>query len=315
MFGVRSTLCSLVFVITCLSGCDYDFSELDFDLGFGGPELRNVPSRLALGTTAFAEAILAGPEARIAAIDPEILAVERTGADRVKLTTIGVGNTVLFVEENGRRREYAVEVGAHDRHEVLLVERGFLNLRPIAVVEPQHKALLAGAPQRIVVAYYDSQGLLLGSGLAKSMLATRGEECEAEVAGPFDVFCLVLAPGLRVINIDVAGEQERIITGSVPKEDVVDLLLLRTEEEQAEPGDVIRVIAAGLTKEGTLVYGMQAEFGPQGMETFAYEYEPGAPEERILVKAAGFEKELSYRGEFVPPEPLWSGCGGWLGGC
>ena len=315
MSSVLPRLVLIAFVISLVSACNLDLSDLEFDLGFGGPELRDVPGRLALGTSAVAEVLVPGPDTTVTAGNPDVLGVERIGSELVELTAVEIGQTSLFVEGDGRRREYSVEVAAHERYEVLLVERAPFSWRPVAVVTPQRIALLAGAPQRIVVVYYDSQGLLLGRGLADFAAPPRSDECEAQVAGPFDVVCLVLERGLHVVRFDVAGKQDGLVIGAVPKEDIVDLLLLRTEEERAAAGDIIRVIAVGLSAQGTRVYGVGAEFGSPGVESMAYEYDPNAAARQISVKAAGFEEELTYRGYLVSPEPLWRGCGGWLGGC
>jgi hypothetical protein len=210
---------------------------------------------------------------------------------------MGVGVTTIQVEEDGQVARYSVEVAVHERHEVLLVQQAW-GVVPITAVND--KALLSNVPQRILVALYDSEGLLFGGGLSALALPERSEDCEYHSGASFDERCIIFDEGLHILHVEVAGEEEDVMLGAVSEENIVDILLLRsTEEEDAEPRELIRVDVLGLTESGTRVYGLPEARTTPAMDTvgpFAYRFEPSSAVDLVTFEALGFETVIAIRG-------------------
>ena len=308
-------------VLALLSGCNWDGFEFDEGFGFdwSSPGLEFVPKRFALGAAVVTPIASDGPNALVSAEDPEVIRVERIDSSHVELRAMGVGVTTIRVEEDGQVARYSVEVVVHERHEVLLVQQGW-GLVPITAVND--KALLSNVPHKILVALYDSEGLLFGTGLSTLALPERSQDCEYQSGASFDGRCIIFEEGLHILHVEVAGEEEDVMLGAVSEENIVDLLLLRsTEEENAEPGELIKVDVLGLTASGTRVYGLPEERTSAASWTvgpFAYQFEPSSAVELVTLEALGFEAVIAIRGTvgFVPAlehdclSSSWLGCWG-----
>jgi hypothetical protein len=285
-------------VLTMFSGCNWDFDFGD-GIGFGwtSPGLEFVPKRFALGAAVVTAIESDGPSALVSAEDPDVIRVERIDSSHVELRAMGVGVTTIHVEEDGQVARYSVEVVVHERHEVLLVQQGW-GVVPITPVND--KALLSNVPQRILVALYDSEGLLFGGGLSALTLPERSQDCEHQSEARFDERCIIFEEGLHTLHVEVAGEEEDLMLGAVSEERIVDILLLRTtEEDDAEPGDVIRVDVLGLTETGTRVYGLPEARTTADMDLIgplAYRFEPSSSVELVAFEALGFEAVIAIRG-------------------
>jgi len=291
-------------VLAMFSGCNWD---LDFGEGFGfdwtSPGLEFVPKRFALGAAVVTAVQSDGPDALVTSEDPEVIRVERIDSSHVELRAMGVGATTIRVEEDGQGANYIVEVVVHERHEVLLVQQGW-GVVPITTVDD--KALLSDAPQRILVTLYDSEGLLFGGGLSALALPERSQDCEYQSESWFDERCIIFDEGLHILHVEVAGEEEDLMFGAVSEERIVDILLLRSrEEEDAEPDELIRVDVLGLTESGTRVYGLpEAHTTPASgtLGPFAYQFQPSSAVELVSFEALGLETVMAMRGEvwFAP---------------
>jgi hypothetical protein len=306
----------LSLALACVSACNFDWDVPSIATPFSAkPKLGNVPQRLALGATAVALVEVLDPDTIVTATNPDIVAVRRISATRLELTGVGVGETSVSLQEGSWSIVRPIEVAEHDRYEVLLVEEDPWTQGPLSMVAPHRKALLSDVPQRFVVTYHDSRGPLLGKGLADFALVPSTDGCDIDPSWPFDAQCLVFEPGPHLIRIKVAGHHDEVIVTAVPEEEIVDLLLPRTDENDAEPGDLLRVDALGLSGRGTPVYGIHPVFD-QLLPSLAYEYDPSAPLRRVTVTALGFERELTYRGHLSFPDSLWRSCKSyWLDGC
>ena len=314
-------LFSFALLVACFSGCNWDLDFGDWNL-FGpptDPALGDVPPRLALGATASPTVHRASASTKITVADSSIVALERLESSHVELTGLAVGRTTVSIDDAGKRKSYPIEVATAERFEVQSVERAVLDPDPIASVALDGHVFLAGVPQPFVVNYYDSVGPLYGSGLAELVLPPRSEKCSHRFDGPLDDYCLVLEPGPHVMQVRFAGEDQVILLRAVSEENIADLRLLQTREQDAEPGDVIRVFAVGVSTDGSLVYGMRQNAlssGGELSEAIAYQFNPDASPSHVIVVALNFERDLTYRGNYTVLEPIWSSCqNAWFGGC
>ncbi|MGB5415678.1 MAG: hypothetical protein WBN01_13625 [Polyangiales bacterium] len=238
----------------------------------------------------------------ITSAEPGIVEVERTSFTDIELRALGEGETKVSIEEGMLRNEYPIEVRAHDRFEVLHAERGWA-VDPSSVSSLENLSVLADASQDIVVAYFDADGLLHGRGLA-SVALPRGTwpaistPCGAEFEWRFDGGCWDPAPGDHLLRVTTEGEDDLLVPFmAVPADDIVDILMVRPEEDELAPGELVFVEVVGLTADGTHVHGVHATFFGLGLGTFAYEFVPELEPETIPVEALGIEKNLVYRGE------------------
>ena len=284
--------CLLVLLVLSVSACGSDPVQLPY------PELSAVPERLALGASVEACVIVYSGEAEVSSADPTIVAVENIGSKGVVLRGVGVGTTIVSIQQEDRVVDYAVEVAAPTRFEVLLGNPAF------AEVLLQGKAIRALELQHVVVLIYDGEGLLMGSGLAEIEMPAGISECQNLVSSWYDSVCWQPAPRPQSIRVTVNEEEQLIEINAVADDDIVELVLLHEEERDAEPGQLIRVEALGVTRDGTIVYGMQAS-SPEFWMFFpmVYEYDPDADLALSQVRAAGLTQELRFRG-WVTYEPL-----------
>jgi hypothetical protein len=296
-------------VLALLSGCNWGALDLNGLFDFSPHGLEFVPKRFALGSAVVTAIEASGPSPVVSAADPDIIRVERIDASHVQLSAIGVGATTITVEDDGRVAEYLVEVAVQERHEVLLVERGW-GLVPVVAIN--EKAFLSDVPHQIVVALYDSKGLLFGSGLSRFTMPERSQECARDSGVSFDGRCMILEEGLHVMHVDVAGQEENVVFGAVSEQEIVDILLLPSkEEEDAEPDELIQVNVLGLTESGTRVYGL-----PEVLTTpstgipgpFAYQFGPSSPVQLLTVETLGFEAEIAIHGSVALPQSLEHDC-------
>lgn len=238
------------------------------------PGLGHVPSRIAHNATALATVV--GEDRNdviIASDDPSVVEVERISFTDIELRAVGVGDTIVTIEEGLLSNEYAIEVRAHDRFEVLHAEKGW-PVDPVSVGSLRDRLLLAGVSQDIIVAYYDSDGLLSGGGLASFRVP--GSACGTEFDRRFDTACWIPREGDGSVRVSVQGEEAVFVPfTAVAAEDIVDILLLRVDEQDAEPGDVLHVEVVGATSHGKQVNGMHATIFGIKAAAFAYQYDAG----------------------------------------
>lgn len=281
-----------------LSGCNWDLGLDGMVFDFSSPGLDFVPKRFALGAVVTTEIRADGPDAVVAAVNPAVIRVERVDSNHVELRAVGVGTTTIQVAEDGQVEDYLVEVAIHQRHEVLLVQQGW-GLVPI--VEIDDRILLSDTPHRIIVALYDDEGLLFGTGLSDVLLPDRSDECAADSGTSFDGRCMVLEEGLHLMQVEVAGETEELMFGAVPQEDIVELVLQASKDEQdAEPGELIDVDLWGLTASGGRVHGIPVVLVEPGLgipAPFSYQFAPSSPVQQLTVEALGLEEQIAIRGE------------------
>ena len=292
---------ALLFLTLATQGCNFD---LDFgEYGFlGGPELQEVPERLALGASVVVTVDALNPDPNIVVSNPAVVEVEHLDATHLRLTGVGVGEATVVVEDQGAACSYRTEVARPAGYELFLVDRGFLS-GPVPIVHPGNKAVLSDVNQTFVIAYFDSNGPLHGRGLASVDAPPRSQECEANYSSVLDAHCFVLEEGLHVMHVQVGGETEEIVFGAVPAEDLVGLDVRGTDEANAQAGDLIEMIAVGVTASGTPVYGLEPLFGSQ---VWVYEFDPSEPPQEVSVRALGFELKLRYRGAITTAKELWS---------
>jgi hypothetical protein len=271
--------------------------------------LNGVPDRLALGATAFARVPLdfSLPEVQleVLAADETILAIDWVEHPLVALRGVGIGETTITarIRQTDPIVEYPIEVAAPTRFEVLLVSGNY----PTSEGALDGKALLAEVPQQVLVTYHDPDGWLSGSGLADFVMpSANGSECEVSFGLTLEARCWRPVPGPQVIRVTVSETERWVSMTAVAPDDIVDLVLARTEEEDAEPGETLRIDVLGLTDDGTEVYGMHAS-AADGWLPFpiAYAYDPDAEPQSLTVNAIGLERELVYRGRLTWPD--WRG--------
>lgn len=272
--------------------------------------LFGAPERLVYGGTALASLSKSGscePEdATVASADPSVVTVERLSSRGVELYGAGVGSTMIIVEEYGERTEYSVEVADHERFEVLHVERSVCD-NPVSSGSLEGKALLAFAEQNFVVAYFDSRGLLVGRGLAEVTMpvATGGVSCDLRTSCNFEARCWRPTTAAQSIRVAVDEEEQTVEVTGVAADDVVDLLLISTDEDDAQPGQTIRVDALGVTSDGTRVHGVHASAAERWLPVpFAYDYRPGAEPLPLVVSAVHLEQEFVFRGDLKSADGL-----------
>ncbi|MGB8329177.1 MAG: hypothetical protein WCE62_03545 [Polyangiales bacterium] len=310
MFRFLPRVLLLPVLLALLPGCNWDLDPGNFGFGSTSPGLHFVPRRFALGAKVTTEIEASGPDTVVSATDPDVIRVERVDSSHVKLSAVGLGTTTIQVEEDGQVADYPVDVLVHERHEVLLVQWSW-GLVPI--VEIDNRMLLADTPHEIIVALYDDEGLLFGAGLSDFVLPERSEACGSDPGASFDGLCIVVEKGLHVMQVEVAGEKEEIMFGAVAQEDIVDLLLVASKDEQdAEAGELLDVDLWGLTENGGRVYGLPGElvspaFGIPG--PFAYEFQPSSPVQQVSVEALGLETQIEIRGEIRLRSGLRHDCG------
>lgn len=299
----------LALLALCLSACGDDSPYAPRD-----PNLFSVPERLALGATALASVIdddgLPGVETEVTAADQGIVVIDQVSfdgevrSDLVGLRGVGIGRTTIAVQQGDRRTEYPIEVARPTRFNVLLVDgnpwvaEGFL----------EGKTLLAQVDQHIVVTYYDPEGLLVGTGLADFLMpSVIGSECEPPfIPSWYDRRCWRPVLGPQSIHVTVDDQEQSVGVTAAAADDLVDLILVQTGEEDAQPGQKIRVDALGVTSDGTRVHGMHAT-AADGWIRFpiAYEYDPEAEPRSFSVSAGGLEQELVFQGDLTYAEPFW----------
>ena len=108
------------------------------------------------------------------------------------------------------------------------------------------------------------------------------------------------------MTINEAEQQFEVV--AVDDDDIVELLLVRTEEGNTDPGALIRVDALGVTEDGTMVYGMHAIAKADWLPVpfpIMYEVDPDEDPSSFDVSAAGFMKELSGQGHSVFEPTFW----------
>lgn len=263
------------------------------------PGLGHVPPRIAHKATALVTVV--GEDRNdviITSDDLSVVEVERISFTDIELRAVGVGDTIVTIEEGLLSNEYAIQVRAYDRFEVLHAERGW-PVDPVSVGSLRDRLLLAGVSQDIIVAYYDSDGLLRGRGLAS--VRVPGRVCGTQFDRRFDTACWIPTEGDASVRVDVQGEEIVFVPfTAVAAEDIVDILLLGADEQRAEPGDVLHVEVVGVTSDGQQVDGMHATILGIEMPAFAYEYDPEAPPKTFTVEALDFQKDMVFRGEFQP---------------
>lgn len=318
MLHLSSKIFLVVAVLLNVTACNvWDADLFAFDWGEGSAALGNVPSRLALGATANPCVLRADASASVASADPSVVTVERVDALRVKLTGVGVGSTSVVLQHEGEKQDYPVEVAVAEQYEVRLAESAFWSSAPRPTVPMEERAFLADVPQHFLVIYSDSEGTLYGAGAAELTWPAGAPECEHDIVGPVDVHCVTLKPGLHIVEAAFNGDERPLLLGAVPEEDIVELGVTRVAEGDAEPGHTVGVAAHGVTRAGTLAYGLQQKFLGYS-ETFAYEFDPSAEPQQANVSALGLEHEFSYRGIYAEVPALRSSCEidwPWSGGC
>lgn len=219
--------------MSCSSGC-LGLSGLDdgLDWDLTPPSLDAVPMRLAVGAST--EARIHADDPRAVALrseDPGVIVIERVGSDLVRLTAVGVGETTVSVREGVHLTTYDVEVAEPERHRVMVVERDSRTVRPLFALDGA--SILAGAEHDAVVALYDSEGLLFGTGLAEIEIPSGVDDCGGtEPQHSFDGRCLRFDEGVHVIAVDLAGEESVAVVRAVP-EAGSDRLTPRPEKEAA----------------------------------------------------------------------------------
>ena len=228
--------------------------------------------------------------------------MDRTSFTDIEIRAVGEGETTVSIEGGMLRTEYPIEVRARDRFEVLHAERSWA-VDPSSVSSLENLSVLADASQDIVVAYFDAHGLLHGRGLA-SVTLPRGTwpaistPCGAVFEWRFDGGCWEPAPGDHLLRVTIEGEDDLLVPfTALPADDIVDILIVRPEEDEVARGDLVFVEVVGLTANGTQVHGVHAKFFGLGLGTFACEFVPELEPESIPVEALGIEKTLVYRGE------------------
>lgn len=286
----------LLVLLASLPSCNWDFDGVPY--GFASPGLQFVPKRFALGAEAITEIVSDGPDVVVSATDTDVIRVERVDSSHVALHAIGLGTTTIQVEDEGQVEDYRVEVAAHERSEVLLVQR---SLGPVPIVEIDETILVSDTPHQIVVALYDDEGLLFGTGLSELVLPERSEACAFDFGASFDGHCMVVEEGLHIMQVQVGGEEETVVLGAVAEQDILDLRVVASKDERdAEAGELIDVDLWGLTARGRRVYGLVGQLVAPAIGipgAFSYEFEPSAPVELISMEALGFERQLAIRGE------------------
>jgi hypothetical protein len=279
---------------------------------FRDPALSEVPERLAQAATSRiyvdlpyseAEASSLG-EVEVSSAEPAIAVVEWLDTHSLELRGVGVGKTTIAVQHGERITEYPIEVATPTRFEAVLVAGNPF----IAEGLLQGKAIRALEPQDIVILYYDPVGFLAGRGLADIVMPPGIAECKTRFDSRFDAQCWRPAPGAHSIRVMSTRAEQLFEVVAVDDDDIVDLVLVRAEEVNAAPADLIRVDALGVTEVGTMVYGMHAIGTVEWLEVpFPIRYETDADADRwsLEVSAAGFTKELRGRGGLVFEPPFW----------
>lgn len=282
-----------LFAVSILSGtgCGSSPQQLPY------PKLSGAPERLALGATVEAGIVVYSGEAEVSSADPTIVAVESPSPGGVVLRGVGVGKTTVSVQQDDRAVDYSVEVAAPTRFEVLLGNPLF------AEVPLQGKAIRALELQHVVVLIYDEEGLLVGRGLAEISMPAGISECQNGVGSWYEAVCWQPAPGPQSIRVTVNEKEQLIEITAVADDEIIELVLVHEEERDAEPGQLIRVDALGVTEDETMVYGMQASSLDWMFFPMVYEYDPDADVALAQVRAAGLTQELRFRG-WVTYEPL-----------
>ena len=196
-----------------------------------------------------------------------------------------------------------IEVAAPTRVKVVLVS----GIYPTSEGALDWKALLAEVPQQVLVTYHDPDGWLSGSGLADFVMpSANGSECEVWFGLTLKARCWRPVPGPQVIRVTVSETERWVSVTAAAPDDIVELVLARTEEEDAEPGETIRIGVLGLTDDGTEVYGMHASAADRWLPfPIAYEYDPDAEPQSLTVNAIGLKREFVYRGRLTWPD--WRG--------
>lgn len=280
--------------VLSVSGCESHPQQLP------DPELSAIPERLALGASVEAYVIVYSGEAEVSSADPTIVAVERLGSKGVVLRGVGVGKTTVSIRQDDRVIDYSVEVAAPTRFEVMLGNPLF------GEVILQGKAIRALELQHVVVLVYDGEGLLVGSGLAEIEMPAGISECPNLVNSWYDAVCWQPAPRPQSIRVTVNEEEQQIDITAVADDEIVELALVHEEERDAEPGQLIRVDALGVTEDGTTVYGMQPRTSALWMVfPMVYAYDPDAEVSLVEVRAAGLTQELRFRGSIAYEPLLW----------
>lgn len=309
MLHLNSRNLCVAFLLFAPVGCNIDYPIPDL---FPPPEprLTSVPERLALGATMVTSVVHTDSFASVTAEDPSIVQIERIDASSVRLMGAGVGETRVAFRYAGRTLARDVEVAAAERYELWLVERAIFLNGPVPTVPMGDHAFLADVPQTFAVVYYDAAGRLDGLGPAELSWPEGASACEHDFSDRVQLYCVELSPGLHAVGVTFDGAEGTVLIGAEPETDIVSLRLVRTpEEESADPGDVITVLAPGATSRGTLVYGLRDPIHIGLGPTFAYEFDPTAAPKSVIVVALDFMEELFFRGSPTASEPLYRTCG------
>lgn len=325
MLGRLSVLVAATLLVFGAPGCNYDFDlELPdplFTIDLSTTGLGEVPRRMALGSSTVVSVMTrSGTRAEnVTSSDPEVVAVDRVNEDYAELHAVGVGMATVSIWDGVGFEAYSIAVAQHERFDVLLVERAFVPEATVSITPAHLNAVVSRRYLRYVVAYYDAEGLLYGSNLARFEPPAGSEDCEPGWMGPFDAICLAIDDGLQVLRVDVEGFARDIVMVGVPKDSIIDLHVdYRPEIADAQPGDTIQLIAAGLTAQGTRVYGIPSTFNPElnPASVLTYQYDHARPPKEVVLTAFGITTQVSYEGEIpwppiLDPGPsLWQSCGG-----
>ena len=101
----------------------------------------------------------------------------------------------------------------------------------------------------------------------------------------------------------------------VTQDEIADVLVIETDDAPEE-GDLVGMVAFGVTEQGTRVYGIHAQYKPPDyvvLEISAYDFNSAATPVRVRVRASGFDREFVYHGELsfsAHPMLLWTVGGG-----
>jgi hypothetical protein len=322
-----SALLTAALLVTAVPGCNYDFDiELPdplFTIDLSTTGLGEVPNRMALGSSTLVTVMTRSGtgSGSVTSSDDEVLAIERVDENYAELHARGLGTATVSIWDGAGSEAYSITVAQHERFEVLLVERTLVPEYTISIAPAHLNAMVSHRSLQFVIAYYDAEGLLYGSNLASFERPAGSEECASAWLGPFDTACLVLENGAQFLKVEVGDTEKEIAMVGVPEEDIIDLYAdYRPKVADAQPGETIQVIAAGLTTQGTRVYGVPSVFetGNTPPSVLVYEYDPEMQAREVELTAFAISKAVSYEGEIqLPPnlDPgpyLWRSCGGLL---
>ena len=207
--------------------------------------------------------------------------MDRTSFTDIEIRAVGEGETTVSIEGGMLRTEYPIEVRARDRFEG--ASRGEkLGGGSEFGVEPREPFGTRGrfARHRRCAKSSTRHGLLHGRGLA-SVTLPRGTwpaistPCGAVFEWRFDGGCWEPAPGDHLLRVTIEGEDDLLVPfTALPADDIVDILIVRPEEDEVARGDLVFVEVVGLTANGTQVHGVHAKFFGLGLGTFACEFVP-----------------------------------------